>query len=374
MTQNQQPDIRLFHPRSPSLTDFAYEYDKIKKRAIFSNNGPVANEFEKHLGRICTELSCAITNSGTSALEAIFRCYKLAGNVITTPFSYVATAHAAKACHLEVRYASVEDDSLNIDVNSIEELVDEDTSAIIAVHTYGHPCAVEKLQALASRYGLKLIFDAAQAFGTQIDGVDLAHFGDASAYSFHATKVLSAVEGGAVFSKDAGLIDRIREYRQFGIDKSGSVIGFGLNAKMSELHALVGLDNLTFLADDLISRKNVLNWYQKYLISVEGISLHYSFDSSTNYNGAYCPIEVSEPIELNEFVEYLKSNGIQAKRYFYPLLTSFPDYENSLKSTKDIPKKALRMVCLPIHPFLKQSDIKYIAEIINDFISHNTRR
>lgn len=371
--QRENYNIRLFHPRSPSVDDFASQYEEMRCRAVFSNNGPIATTFETSLNNMFLGLNCAITNSGTSALEAIFRSYNLKGNVVTTPFSYIATAHAAKACQLDVKYANIENETLNIEATSVENLIDANTSAIIAVHTYGHPCEIQKLEALASKYGIRLIFDAAQALGTQINGLDLLYFGDASAVSFHATKVLSSVEGGAVFSKDKELIEKVRAYRQFGIDDTGSVKSFGLNAKMSELHACVGLDNLRFLQSDIVKRNQVLQWYAQYLTDINHISLQPNTNAGEYYNGAYCAVEIQHLQDPLRFVEYLRKNGIQSRRYFHPLLSTLSEYCDSETSEAPVPEKAANMFCLPMHPFLQVTDIKYIAEIIYDFFDNNSR-
>jgi len=358
MNSNQ---IKLFQPRMPSSEEFVYEYQRMVSRSVYTNNGPILQQFESDLQRYLPGLNCAVTSSGTSALEAIFRCYELEGNIITTPFSYVATAHAARVCNLELRFAEIDKETLNLDPTSVEDLIDEDTSALVAVHTYGHACNNDLLAEIASKHNLRLIYDAAQAFGTQVNNKSILGWGDASAVSFHATKVLNAIEGGAVVTRDANFCERIRYYRRFGINDQGQISSIGLNAKMSEMHAMIGRHNLRLLDVDISKRLDLLEAYKNELTGHKTLHLQSANLTGEKSNGAYCAIHIDGGNNINTIIEKLNSHGIASKRYFYPLISNINTYQSCRQSTNKLCGKLNEMICLPLHVYMDQDDVKYIV-------------
>ena len=359
--------IDLVSPRSPKINEILKGYKKILERRIFTNNGPLATKFEKELSNY-VGADCALVNSGMSALLAAFDYFNLNGEIITTPYTYVASAHSILLSGLTPVFATPKKNDFNIDIESVKRCINEKTSAILAVHAYGNYCDLVKLQKIADNYKIKLIFDAAQSFGVTYNGNSILKYGDASILSLHATKVLNSIEGGAVFSKDQRLISKIREYRQFGINDEGKISSVGTNLRMSEIHALFGLLNLKKISIDLNRRREIFFLYESAISKLKNFT-SLNVKKLSEYNGAYYPIILKNFLsgKADVLVKWLSDRGVKSKRYFSPILTDLKLFSKMPRDYSKLPNIFYDVVCLPIHINLTKQDQKDIIKYLNEF-------
>ncbi|MEH3116124.1 MAG: DegT/DnrJ/EryC1/StrS family aminotransferase [Methylorubrum populi] len=361
--------IYVTRPFLPPLEEFEPLLRQIWRTRILTNGGPFHRELEE---RLCTHLGVrqvALFNNATTALIVALRALDLTGEVITTPYSFVATSHALLWSGLTPVFVDIDPATLNLDPARIEAAITPRTRAILPVHCYGRPCDVEAIGAIADRHGLKVIYDAAHAFGVRHRGASVLNHGDLSVLSFHATKVFNTFEGGAIVCADAGMKDRIDKLKNFGFDDETSVIGVGLNGKMSELNAAFGLVQLRHIDAALAHRKAVDAAYREGLRDIPGIRcLDAAADGSANY--AYFPILVGpdHPLGRDALYEAFRREGIHPRRYFHPLISDFPAYRTLPSARReDLPVAAAaadRVLCLPIYPDLDAATVARIVERI----------
>lgn len=365
---NKNP-IYVTQPMLPPLKEFLPYLEAIWDSKVLTNCGQFHQALElalcQYLGVEFVSLFC----NGTIALTTALKHSRISGEVITTPYSFVATSHSLLWNNIKPIFVDIKSDSLNIDPDKIESAITPDTTAILAVHCYGRACDVEAIQRIADAYNLKVIYDAAHAFGVNdINGSILKH-GNLSVLSFHATKVFNTFEGGAIVCHDAKTKQRIDQLKNFGFVDEITVNAPGINGKMSEINAAFGLLQLRYVDAALARRKEIDHEYRNKLNNIEGITcLNENTEFITNYS--YFPIIVNEdyPINRDGLYQKLKDQNIYARRYFYPLISEFPMYRCMPSANREnLPiasRAAEQVLCLPIYPALSAKDQQRIVDII----------
>jgi len=362
-------NIFINQPSLPPLDEFIPYLRKIWDTKQLTNCGPFHEQLEKALcDYLGVEHICLFTN-GTIALVTALQALGITGEVITTPYSFVATSHSLLWNGIQPVFVDIDPHTLNLDPAKIEAAITPQTTAIMPVHCYGHPCDVDAIQKIADNYDLKVIYDAAHAFGVQYKGGSVLNFGDVSVLSFHATKVFNTFEGGAIICPDAKTKVRIDHLKNFGHVGEVTVVAPGINGKMSEFNAALGLLQLKYIDQTIERRKVIDRAYRERLKDVKGIHcLNDAGEEVANY--AYFPILVQAdyPIRRDDLYQRLKDRGIHPRRYFYPLISDFPMY-SSLHSAhrENLPvanDAALQILCLPIYPDLEMSVVEEITRFI----------
>lgn len=356
-------------PTLPPLEEFIPYLKQIWDNKILTNGGPFHLELEKALcDYLGVEHICLFTN-GTIALVTALQALRITGEVITTPYSFVATSHSLLWNGIKPVFADIDPNNLNLDPTKIEAAITPHTTAIMPVHCYGHPCDVEAIQSIADNYNLKVIYDAAHAFGVQCYGGSVLSHGDLSVLSFHATKVFNTFEGGAIVCPDAKTKVRIDQLKNFGHVGEVTVVAPGINGKMSEFNAALGLLQLKYIDQALERRKEVDAAYRERLRDVKGIRcLKDAGEKVANY--AYFPILVQAdyPIRRDDLNQKLQDIGIHPRRYFYPLISDFPMYRGLPSAHREnLPvatAAAQQVLCLPIYPDIEMSVIDEITSFI----------
>ena len=354
----------------PSFEEYCEEIRKMWDSHWLTNMGVEHKEFQKQLE---TFLGCphvALYTNGHLALENVIAAMEFpkGGEVITTPFTFASTTHAIVRKGLTPVFCDVNPANYTIDAGKIEELITEKTVAIVPVHVYGNICDVEAIKQIADKYHLKVIYDAAHAFAEKYKGVSAANFGDASMFSFHATKVFNTIEGGAVCFADDSLVQKMNDLKNFGIRGPESVVFVGGNAKMSEFQAAMGICNLRHLEAEIAKRKTVMERYWSHLDGVEGVKLSKP-PKETEPNYAYLPVVFDGfGANRNEIFEELGKNGILARKYFYPLTNDFECYRDlptaGAEKTPVAAYLADRVLTLPMYADLALEDVDRICDII----------
>lgn len=356
-------------PHLPPLEEFIPYLAKIWESKILTNSGP----FHQHLEReLCAYLGIkhlALFTNATIALVTALQALRVTGEVITTPYSFVATAHSLLWNGIKPVFVDIDANTLNLDPSKIEAAITPQTTAIMPVHCYGHPCDVDGIQKIADTYGLKVIYDAAPAFGVQCHGGSLLNHGDLSVLSFHATKIFTTFEGGAIACPDAKTKQRIDHLKNFGYVNEVTVVAPGINGKMSEFNAALGLLQLKHIDQSIARRKRIDVIYRERLKEVKGIHcLEDAGETAANY--AYFPILVRPeyPLIRDELYQKMRDRGIFARRYFYPLISDFPMYRGLPSAARsNLPaasKAANEVICLPIYPALGNEQIESVIEAI----------
>lgn len=361
--------IYVTQPFLPPLEEFTGYLQQIWKNKTLTNGGPFHQELEKALCDYLGVDHISLFNNGTIALITALQALEIKGEVITTPYSFVATAHSLLWNGIEPVFVDIDPKTLNLDSLKIEAAITPRTTAIMPVHCYGHPCDVERIQEIANRYNLKVIYDAAHAFGVQCHCGSILNHGDLSVLSFHATKVFNTFEGGAIVCQDAKTKHHIDQLKNFGFADEITVEVAGINGKMSEINAAFGLVQLNYIDSVLEARKRVDELYRSLLGDVKGIRcLEGAGEKVANYS--YFPILVDESYSLtrDELYEKLKSHNISARRYFYPLISEFPMYRDFHSATPfNLPvaiRAAKQVLCLPIYPSLDFDSQMRVIEVI----------
>lgn len=358
--------IYVTQPFLPPLAELQPLLEEIWRSRRLTNGGPFHEELESSLCSYLGLKHVSLFGNGTLGLVTALQSLRITGEVITTPFSFVATAHALLWNGIRPVFVDIDPESLNLDPEKVEAAITPLTTAILPVHVYGRPCATTALQAIAERYGLKLIYDAAHAFAVEDEGGSVLRHGDLSVISFHATKVFTTFEGGAIISPDEKTKKRIDFLKNFGFADEVTVVAPGINAKMCELQAAVGLVQLRHIDAALSSREAVDETYRRCLAGVEGIRC-LSRPHSRRHNFSYFPILVDRefPISRDRLYEDLRARGIFARRYFFPLITEFPMYrslESADKSKLPVATRiAEQVICLPIYPGLTSEDVERVC-------------
>jgi dTDP-4-amino-4,6-dideoxygalactose transaminase len=366
---NQDKPIYVTQPYLPPLDEFYPYLQKIWDNKILTNGGPFHQQLEKALCEyLGVEHICLFTN-GTIALVTALQALRISGEVITTPYSFVATAHSLLWNGIKPVFVDIDPVTLNIDPAKIEAAITPQTTAIMPVHCYGTPCDVDAIQKIADNYNLKVIYDAAHAFGVRNAGGSILRHGDLSVLSFHATKVFNTFEGGAIVCPDERTKARIDQLKNFGFLDEVTVVEAGINGKMSEINAAFGLLQLQGVDNAIARRRQVDKTYREYLNEIPGIHCVIPLDIFTP-NYSYFPVMIGPHCEFSrdEFYNKLKRHSIFARRYFYPLISEFPMYR-SLASADgaNLPMAtaaANSVLCLPIHPGLEQADVARVVELL----------
>lgn len=361
--------IYVTRPSLPPLERFLPSLQKIWDTRVLTNDGPAHRELEQRLAGYFQSPHVSLCCNGMLALSVALEAAGLTGEVITTPFSFVATTHAIAAHGLDPVFVDVRPDDLNIDPERIEAAITDRTSAIVAVHVYGNPCAVDRIEEIARRYKLKVIYDAAHAFGVEYRQRSLLSFGDFSALSFHATKAFNTFEGGAIVSHTEADWARVKSLRNFGIADEVTIPSIGTNAKMSEFNAALGLVQLEYFEDVRSRRQEIDTYYRNAFAGIPGLRpIALPPDVLSNYS--YFPIRVAEPFPLSRdaLYERLKATDIFTRRYFYPLLSTLPMYRHLPSAAPEVlsvaTEAASQILCLPIYPDLAEEDCARIVSAI----------
>lgn len=361
--------IYVTQPALPPLEEFIPYLENIWSNKWLTNCGPVHQQLENALCEYLGVEHIALFTNGTIALITALQALRVTGEVITTPYSFVATSHSLLWNGIKPVFVDIDPNTLNLDPEKIEAAIKPQTTAIMPVHCYGHPCDVEAIQKIADNYNLKVIYDAAHAFGVEDNSGSILRHGDLSVLSFHATKVFNTFEGGAIVCPDAKTKQRIDHLKNFGFVDELTVIAVGINGKMSEFNAALGLLQLKYVDQALARRKALDAAYRERLKAVKGIRcLDDAGEKIANY--AYFPILVQAdyPVSRDALYQKLKDNGIHPRRYFYPLISDFPMYRGLPSAHRDnLPMAtaaAQQVLCLPIYPDLEMSAVEEITRII----------
>lgn len=367
-----EPPIYITKPNLPLLEKVIPYLEEIWKNKILTNNGPFHQKFEKALCDYLKVDNVNLFTNATLALVVGLQALRITGEVITTPFSFVATTHALKWNGITPVFCDIEENSLNIDPDKIEALISPRTTAIMPVHVYGHPCDTKKIQEIADKYGLKVIYDAAHAFDIKFNNNNLLLNGDMSVLSFHGTKLFNTFEGGAIITKDEKLKSRIDFLKNFGFADELTVIAPGINAKMNEFQSIMGLLSLEIVGTEIVNRKKVAETYFDILRGVKGITIFDNFDGY-EYNYAYFPVLINKEefgVSREDVYYELRKHNIYSRRYFYPLISNMPSYRSLNSASKEnLPianKMADQVLCLPIYGSLRIDEVKEISKIILD--------
>ncbi|MCU6670079.1 DegT/DnrJ/EryC1/StrS family aminotransferase [Enterobacteriaceae bacterium H4N4] len=371
-------NIFVTSPLLPPLEEFMPYLEKIWQNRILTNGGEFHQELEEALARYLGVKHVCLFANGTLALLTALQALRVTGEVITTPYSFVATSHTLLWNGLTPVFADIDPHTFNIDPQRIEELITPQTTAIMPVHCYGIPCDVDKIQKIADIYGLKVIYDAAHAFGVKKSGQSILNCGDLSILSFHATKVFNTIEGGAIICPDIKMKQRIDYLKNFGFAGETTVVAPGINAKMNEVQAAFGLVQMKHIDAALAARKAIYERYCELLNDVEGIS-YFNAPENVEWNHAYFPVIVDEsyPVSRDALYEKLKEDNIYTRRYFYPLISSFSMYRHLPSASPDkLPvaeTTSQKILCLPIFPDLTHEDQDRIVRLIRQYgaISEN---
>ncbi len=366
----KEKKIFVTQPALPKLKEFIPLLEDIWQRKWLTNNGIYHQKFEKKLAEFLGVKYISLCANGTLALIIALQELKITGEVITTPYSFVATAHALVWNRIKPVFIDIEPIYCNMDPDKIEAAITAKTTAIVPVHVYGNPCNVEKIQKLADTYGLKVIYDAAHAFGVAIKGNSVLNYGDLSVLSFHATKIFNTIEGGAIICHDEETKKRIDNLKNFGIVDEVNIVSLGINAKLNELQSAYGLLQLKTFNKQIAKCKIIAERYRELLKDVRGIRFLKDI-KKVKHNYSYFPIFVDrEKYGLNrdELYEKLKVHNIYCRRYYYPLISNFSVYQG-LDSSKpeNLPianEIAEQVLCLPIYPDLDNKTVKNIVELI----------
>ena len=351
----------------PDFDDFCNEIKDMWDSHYLTNMGPKHNELCELLKKRFGVKYVDLFTNGHMALETALKALDLKGEVITTPYTFASTTHAIVRSGLKPVFCDIKKDDFTINEELIESLINENTCAIMPVHVYGNICNVKKIQSIADRYNLKVIYDAAHAFDETYKGKSVASFGDASCFSFHATKVFNTIEGGAAFYRNKACLDKRIKLKNFGYSDSDHIEEIGFNAKMNEFCAAMGICNLRSLSDNIQNRKQLSEKYIDLLSGVSGIKLN-SYNSDTSYNYSYFPIVIEDGYEKtrDEIIDELAKNSIYARKYFYPLTSDFECYQGILNhgDTPVADYISERVLTLPLFPDLSFSDVECIVNTL----------
>jgi len=360
--------IRVTKPSLPPLAEFIPYLEDIWQCKILTNNGNYHQKFERALCEYLKIKHLSVFTNGTFPLTTALQAMRITGQVITTPYSFVATAHAIQWVGAAPVFVDV-DNYGNILPEAIEQAITPNTSAIMPVHCYGNPCNVGKIQEIADKYGLKIIYDAAHCFGVEIDNRSILEYGDMATLSFHATKSFNTLEGGALICRDKSTKERVDYLKNFGFTSETEVIMSGINGKMDEIRAAYGLLLLNHIAIEIEKRKKIAYAYRSMLANIEGVRCFKDIEN-VKHNYGYFPIFIDNKyaISRDSLYEKLKSRGIYARRYFFPLISEFLPYKGLPSSmAQNLPnatKMAEEVICLPIYADLKLEDVERICEVI----------
>jgi len=361
----------------PPYDEYIKAIESLWDSRFITNMGKYHHDFESRLKDFLQVPNLSLMVNGHMALEMTIQAHNFpkGSEVITTPFTFVSTTHAIVRNGLVPIFCDIKADNFLLDESRIEELITENTVAIVPVHVYGNVCNIEVIESIAQKYDLKVIYDAAHAFGVKYKGSGIGSFGNASIFSFHATKVFNSIEGGAVASNNSDLPDKIYNLKNFGIRNEELVVSIGANAKMNEFQAIMGICNLKYFERNVAARKLIVEKYHELLCNVEGVRL-LCFNEDIERNYAYFPVlfeENEHGVERDDIFNALAKNQINARKYFYPLTADQACFKNKYHA---IPLETARycsdrIMVLPLYPELLFDDVERICDIIKDTLSCN---
>lgn len=352
--------IPVTKPFLPPIEEYQKLVADIWHRQWLTNNGPLVNEFELKLKDYLHVPHLLFLTNGTIALQIAIKALELKGEIITTPFSYVATTSSIIWEGCKPVFVDIDKHSLNIDPSLIEAAITPNTSAILATHVYGNPCDIDAINEIAQKHNLKVIYDAAHCFGTSYKGKSIFAYGDISIASFHATKILHTVEGGAVFTQSPELLKKMAFLRNFGHNGPDAFAEVGINGKNSEFHAAMGIVNLNHFKNILDKRKSQVLRFKKWL---EHKAVHFQqLHKKSDYNYAYMPILIETEDQTQNIIQVLEANLISPRRYFHPSLNTIPVF--NVTSCPQSEAIAKRVICLPLYHTLTDPEIDFICRII----------
>ncbi len=366
--------IYVTRPLLPDLEDLYLEIREIIESKWITNHGQKHNLLEEKLKEILKVSNVSIFNNGSIALLTALKALNLppGSEVITTPFTFAATPHCISWNGLKPVFCDIEPDTMTINAEKIEELITPDTSAILPVHVYGFPCDVKRINEIAQKYGLKVIYDGAHAFSTEINGKSIGNFGDITMFSFHATKLYNTLEGGCLTYSDNELNEKIYNLRNFGIKNEEEVVDIGINGKMNEFQASMGILNLKLYKKEQINRLKIKKLYIEQLIEIENIEIP-GMPENTSDSCQYFPIVIEDgfPINRDHVYDKLKNCNIFTRKYFYPICSDYRPYNNLKSSSVDNLPLAndlkCKVLCLPYYGSLDHSVVVEICDIIKSF-------
>jgi dTDP-4-amino-4,6-dideoxygalactose transaminase len=368
MNSSDKP-VYVTQPFLPPLAEFVAYLEQIWDTKMLTNGGPLHQELERQLCRHLGVNHIALFTNGTIALVTALQSLRITGEVITTPYSFVATAHSLLWNGIKPVFVDIDRQTFNLDPKRIEAAITPQTTAIMPVHCYGQPCDIDAIQRIADNYNLKVIYDAAHAFGVHYRGGSVLNHGDLSVLSFHATKVFNTFEGGAIVCPDAKTKQRIDHLKNFGFVDETTVVATGINGKMSEVNAAMGLLQLKHIESAMLRRAEIAEVYTHALSKVRGIRVLAS-RSKASTNNAYFPILVEEgfPVSRDQLYQRFRGEQIFVRRYFYPLISDFPMYRGLPSAAPaNLPiaaETASRVLCLPIYPALSNDDAQRVIDVI----------
>lgn len=362
--------ITVTSPLLPSLDEFIPYLEDIWQRKWLTNNGHYHQELEKALCEYLKVPYISLFTNGTLPLITVLQALRITGEVITTPYSFVATTHSLWWNGIKPVFVDIDPATGNLDPDKIEAAITPQTTAIMPVHVYGTPCDTERIQAIADKYGLKVIYDAAHAFGVEVNGKSILEAGDMSTLSFHATKVYNTIEGGALVCHDEKTKKRIDYLKNFGFAGETEVVAPGINSKMDEVRSAYGLLNLRQVDAAIANRKAVAELYREGLKEVEGITVLSDIEG-IRHNYSYFPIFIDATkygMTRDELYFKMKEDGVLGRRYFYPLISTFSTYRGLPSATKEnLPnahKMADSVICLPMYAELNKLDVINVLRTI----------
>jgi len=353
--------IPVTKPFLPPIEEYEEYLKGIWKRNWLTNNGPLVNELELALKDYLNIKHLLFVTNGTIAIQLAIKALGLKGEIITTPFSYVATTSSIVWEGCQPVFVDIDPATCNMDPSKIEAAITPGTSAILATHVYGNPCDVVAIDEIAKRRNLKVIYDGAHAFGVKLNGKSIFEYGDVSTCSFHATKLFHTVEGGSVVTREPELLKRMAYLRNFGHDGPDRFAELGINGKNSEFHAAMGLVNLKYVDQIIATRKTLSNHYDRFMATFQGVKPEISSDVTYNY--AYYPVIFNSEKLLLKVFETLNQNWINPRRYFFPSLENLP-YINQKARCEVAGAIAGRALCLPLFDTITKEEIDMIFRII----------
>ena len=362
--------IYVTSPLLPSLEDFTFLLKEIWESKMLTNNGNFHQKLEEELAKYLKVPYLSLFTNGTLPLITALQAMRITGEVITTPFSFVATTHSLWWNGIKPVFVDIEPETCNLDPSKIEAAITPKTTAIMPVHVYGKPCKTKEIQEIANKYGLKVIYDAAHAFGVEINGESIFNFGDMATLSFHATKVYNTLEGGALVVHDEQTKKRIDYLKNFGFASETEVVAPGINSKVDEVRAAYGLLNLKQVDHAINSRRKVAIRYRDELQGVKGITF-FNDIPGVRHNYSYFPIFINAEeygMTRDELYFKMKEHNVFGRRYFYPLISTFSTYRGLDSANPDNLPIATQMsnnvICLPMHHALSENEVEYILQII----------
>lgn len=363
--------IYVTRPFLPPLEEFTEGLKEIWGSHLLTNRGPILRRYEQRLSEFFDTPNVCLFNNGTLALQIALQAMGISGEVITTPFTFVATTHALYWNKIRPVFVDIEPDYYTLDPEAVEAAITPWTTAILAVHVYGHPCKLDALAEIARHHNLRLIYDAAHAFGVKVDGKSICNFGDMNMFSFHATKLYHSIEGGMLTFQDAGLKTTLNYLKNFGFKNETEVVMPGTNAKMNEFQSLMGILVLRHI-DGIIERSRRIDAvYRERLKDIAGIKFPPPLPANVSYNYGYEPVEIIEEefgMSRDMLYEKLRGYNIYTRRYFYPLVCDYACYQSvSLRDPLPVSRRVSgRILTLPIYDGLDIKEMETICDIITE--------